>query len=149
MYGGSKLELESKTFNRLTVLRRHTKPRDKNGKSLWICRCSCGTEKIIRGGDIHTGATQSCGCLAREEARKFLQQRRDAGLRTGRTPRDLTGESFGKLTVVSRAEHTNARHEPFWHCDCECGGKTVTNGSDLTRGRSKSCGCSRKQQGRT
>lgn len=43
-------------------------------------------------------------------------------------PIDLTGQHFGKLTVLSRAEndgHSNA----CWYCVCDCG-NTVTIGSE-------------------
>lgn len=34
---------------------------DEKGQALWLCRCKCGTEKIIRGHDLK-GGTSSCGC---------------------------------------------------------------------------------------
>lgn len=52
---------------------------------------------------------------------------------------DLTGQTFGKLTVVGRAESQKA--EARWHCTCICGGSTTTTGSNLRRGRTTSCGC--------
>ena len=32
------------------------------GKSSWKCRCRCGTEIIVRGNNLRTGNTKSCGC---------------------------------------------------------------------------------------
>lgn len=32
----------------------------------WICRCSCGVVKAIRGLCLRQGKTQSCGCLNKE-----------------------------------------------------------------------------------
>jgi hypothetical protein len=57
----------------------------------------------------------------------------------GRKPVDLTGEHFGRLTVV-RYEGRNHRHR-FWKCRCDCGGITVSRGDALASGLSKSCGC--------
>ncbi len=37
----------------------------------WRCRCDCGNEKLVRGGNLQCGTTRSCGCLyrlSREEA---------------------------------------------------------------------------------
>lgn len=31
---------------------------------MWLCRCDCGTEKIVRGHDLK-GGTRSCGCSRR------------------------------------------------------------------------------------
>jgi hypothetical protein len=33
-----------------------------NAKGGWLCRCDCGTEKVIRTQALTSGATQSCGC---------------------------------------------------------------------------------------
>lgn len=32
----------------------------KAGRPAWLCRCACGTEKVLSSGDI--GRTKSCGC---------------------------------------------------------------------------------------
>ena len=54
---------------------------------------------------------------------------------------DLTGQRFGRLTVVCKApkrgKSTNAR----WFCKCDCGNTTEVLGTTLRRGESKSCGC--------
>lgn len=36
--------------------------KDKNGKYLWLCSCTCGKRKIIRGNHLCSGASKSCGC---------------------------------------------------------------------------------------
>ena len=40
-------------------------------KSLFLCRCDCGTEKELRGATLLSGLVQSCGCLRREKAREL------------------------------------------------------------------------------
>jgi len=55
---------------------------------------------------------------------------------------DLTGQVFGRLTVVSRAENSKGG-KARWNCVCECGGSTTTSTSNLRSKRTKSCGCSR------
>lgn len=52
--------LLGKTFGRLTVLRRAG---TKWKKPLWLCRCSCGAEKIVVSHSLRQGRTKSCGCL--------------------------------------------------------------------------------------
>ena len=37
--------------------------------SMWECRCECGQSFTTRASSIKGGHTQSCGCLARENAR--------------------------------------------------------------------------------
>ena len=29
----------------------------------WLCRCECGTMKIVRGAALKSGSSKSCGCL--------------------------------------------------------------------------------------
>lgn len=53
--------------------------------------------------------------------------------------RDLTGKSFGKLTVQRMLQNRKCE------CICECGKATFTFTTNLTRGRTKSCGCTRAQ----
>ena len=54
--------------------------------------------------------------------------------------RDLTGQVFGKLTVVSLAGSSN-RGRAMWLCRCECGNEKTVTGNNLTSGSTKSCGC--------
>lgn len=58
---------------------------------------------------------------------------------------DLTGQKFGRLTVVSRTE--NVGDHRGWLCECSCGGKTVasTQGLRHPTGGTKSCGCLRRE----
>jgi hypothetical protein len=37
----------------------------KNRKSYWKVKCDCGNEKIVYGGSLKNGDTQSCGCLGK------------------------------------------------------------------------------------
>jgi len=54
---------------------------------------------------------------------------------------NLTGEKYGRLTVVNRhAVNTNGG-KPQWLCICECGKEKVASSSNLRQGQTKSCGC--------
>lgn len=63
-----KEDLIGQRFNLWTVL--EYAGRDKNGKHLWLCSCSCTTKKIVRGKDLRSGSTKSCGCYRRSAAAK-------------------------------------------------------------------------------
>ena len=56
---------------------------------------------------------------------------------------DLTGERFGRLTVVKRAESVPGSSNAMWVCECDCGKQTTVRGTTLRRGESTSCGCYR------
>lgn len=59
---------------------------------------------------------------------------------------DLTGQKFGKLTVIRRVEDAvTEKGNKFtqWFCVCDCGNEAVVLGSSLTRRNrpTLSCGC--------
>ena len=53
---------------------------------------------------------------------------------------DLTGKTFGKLTVIKKMDDKVGNHI-MWLCKCDCGNVKTIRGSSLTSGESKSCGC--------
>ena len=58
--------------------------------------------------------------------------------------KDLTGQRFGKLIVVSRADDyikPNGNKIIQWRCMCDCGNEVVVRGEYLRSGDTKSCGC--------
>jgi hypothetical protein len=56
------VDITSKRFTRLLVLG-PSGMRTNNRQTLWLCRCDCGNETLIRGDGLRSGHTQSCGCL--------------------------------------------------------------------------------------
>ena len=110
-------DLTGQTFGKLTVVNFAGNNRIR---AMWLCKCECGTEKAVRGDNLTLGRTKSCGC--------------------NNTIKDLTGQTFGKLTVVSLAG-SNKRGNAKWLCKCECGNEKVIAGGNLTSGHTKSCGC--------
>ena len=60
---------------------------------------------------------------------------------------DLTGQRFGRLTVLEPAENIGPR--TAWRCRCDCGQETVVTTQQLRGGRRTSCGCDRPCQDNT
>ena len=52
---------------------------------------------------------------------------------------DITGQKFGKLTVIKKVENINGR--TAYLCECECGNKKQIIGKYLKNGSTKTCGC--------
>lgn len=69
-------DMAGQRFGRWTVLRREGAHKIAH----WRCRCDCGREKLVNGGTLRRGLTQSCGCLAKE-----LTSRRSASHGRSRT----------------------------------------------------------------
>lgn len=57
----------------------------------------------------------------------------------GRRCIDLTGQRFGRLVVVERAQNIGAR--TAWLCKCQCGNEHIALGGNLRQGNATSCGC--------
>lgn len=53
--------------------------------------------------------------------------------------KDLTGQKFGKLTVVVICENSTSFSK--FHCKCDCGNELDVFAGNLIRGHTKSCGC--------
>lgn len=58
---------------------------------------------------------------------------------------DLTGQRFGRLTVIEKAPARHGCTSAVWRCKCDCGNETVVRGVVLRRGKSNSCGCLRSE----
>ena len=87
------------------------------GKKKWVCICSCGEIRSIRGIDLRNNTTKSCG-----------HENRAA---------DLVGKTFGYWEVI---EKVDGRHHKC-RCNCGCGGtEKVVLTYDLISGKTKSCG---------
>jgi len=59
--------------------------------------------------------------------------------------KDLTGQKFGRLTVIEKTTKRSLRGEIIWRCRCKCGNITEVRSSNLLRGYTKSCGCLYKE----
>ena len=63
--------------------------------------------------------------------------------------KDLSRQTFGRLTVLSYAYTDKTSGRAYWDCECSCGTVKVILGTTLTRlkGNTSSCGCLRKEKG--
>lgn len=57
------IDITGLKFGRLTALGRVG---TRNGQSLWLCSCECGSETRVVSHSLRRGATGSCGCLHAE-----------------------------------------------------------------------------------
>lgn len=125
-------DLSGQKYGKLTVLYRaadYVQPSGQH-KRMWHCRCECGKECDIRANDLKSGNTQSCGC--------FQQYSRGKS-----TYKDLTGKSFGRLTVMYRLPNhitPSGQQQRMWRCKCDCGKECDVYATQLMKGKS-SCGC--------
>lgn len=119
------IDLTGQKFGRWAVV---GKSKDKGDKNYWHCKCECGNEKDVYVYSLTNGKSKSCGCLQKET-------------QSNQTLKDLTGQRFGKLLVISKAE--NIGNKVAWNCVCDCGNHIVVKACNLCRKESPtiSCGC--------
>lgn len=68
-------DLRGHKFGRLSVLCETSPIIDSRGKTRrrWTCRCECGNVRDVRGEDLMSGNSTSCGCLQKQKAaERFL-----------------------------------------------------------------------------
>lgn len=58
--------------------------------------------------------------------------------------RDLTGRRFTRLEVISFSHRNINRY--LWNCKCDCGNHITVRSCSLLMGKTKSCGCLRKEK---
>ncbi len=58
--------------------------------------------------------------------------------------KDETGKRYGRLLVV-QLDHRDPKHGAMWLCKCDCGCTTVVKGNRLRRGKTRSCGCLKRE----
>lgn len=120
-----KQDLTGRRFGKLTVVSRNPQLEDRY--YTWNCQCDCGGQIIVNTKRLTRGTVTNCGCVPKTKHQH------------GPIPADLTGEVFGSLTVLERAENKGQR--TAWLCKCECGNEVVVTTHNLRRGQTKSCGC--------
>jgi len=92
------IDLTGQTFGRWTVL-------EFKGQAKWLCRCSCGTEKVVGGSSLRRGNSTSCGCFQREDVSR---RTRTHGHKAGGK---YTPEYIAWANIIARCE--NPKHKAY------------------------------------
>lgn len=122
---GAVYDLSGMVFGRLTVIRMVT---PANNEQVYICKCSCGNEILVKRKYLIDGHKQSCGCFQRESRHKRLK--------------DITGNRYGRLVVLGQDLEYNKNHaQKRWICKCDCGNIVKVFSFNLKRNNTASCGC--------
>lgn len=117
-----KENLKGLASNYWTVIEFDANKTEQRKRTIWVCKCVCGTIGFISTYDLKSGKSKSCGCQSPNKLK------------------DLTGKKFGKLTVLERTNEKKGAYY-YWLCICECGNTHKAHGGGLRNGKIKSCGC--------
>ena len=110
-YERYKEALIGQIFGRLTAIR--VEKTDTQKRGYWLCRCSCGKEKIVRRDGLLDGRVKSCGCLNRDVIRKIAGPLVDTAL-----PRVLNKYKYGaaKRNIKFNLSLENIKFIVFKNC---------------------------------
>ena len=107
----------------------------RNGEAIWNCECPiCHNVWQVRGSHLNepkpVSMCKKCSSLK--------------NLKTIKVPyfKDLTGQRFGHLIVLEKAESKN-KHV-YWKCQCDCGKICEKTSQGLRNGEATHCGCQTK-----
>lgn len=123
--------------NQLVFVKRTEQTTNGDWKGLFICPYH--DKEVLfeaRIGNISSGNTTSCGCQQKEKVHQIRFN-------------DLTGQIFGKLTVLGDSGERDKNGNVYWTCQCSCENHTIIKviGQSLKTGNTKSCGCIKKSSG--
>lgn len=146
-----------KKFDRLTVLE-VIREKTQKGNDVYKlrCICDCGNETTINL--THLGRVKSCGCYHKEvikenrmsvtsERLKEVKESKEKEFPTWPVDGQSThiGEKFNKLTIKEvRIKNTEGGARKYAKCLCDCGKEDIKKLYDVTSGKTKSCGCAKK-----
>lgn len=98
---GRLIDLAGNQYGRLEVVELAPK---RGGRTMWKCRCVCGSELDVNASSLRRGLTKSCGC-----------HRRDAAKRMGKA-NATHGQSYTRLYHLWQQMHYRCknRRSPDW-----------------------------------
>ncbi len=114
-------EFKDKTVGKLTLL---NEVRDYRGRRAYLCLCSCGNIKEYPLSTLKRNSWSfvvTCG-------------------KCPKVKKDLTGNTYGHLTVLKLDSISNITHKAQYLCQCSCSLIKVIAAESLVRGLSNSCG---------
>ena len=116
-FSSSSVDITGETFGRWFVnCRAESIPNATTGKlqSAWNCICSCGTERVVLGGNLRRGHSKSCGCLRIENISTSL-------LKHGQSRVGFETKEY--RTWVAMLQRCNLKSSAVYH---DYGGRGIT-----------------------
>lgn len=114
-------------FGNWTVIKKSDK------KYYYTCKCKCGKIQDVYKSSLVSGKSKGCMACAKDKIRKSKRDKFD---------KDVIGQKFGKLTPLKSLSYKN---RAVYLCRCDCGNIVKVNRSELLAGKTKSCGCIKKE----
>ena len=123
-----KIDISGQKFGKLTVI--CGADNNKVGRTMWLCNCDCGRQKIVSTKLLKNGESSSCGCNWRVQNKKHSSWK---GF--GDIPKDFY--SNVKRGAKSRNIDFNITIEYLWELLLKQGYKCALSGLDLQFGEKR------------
>lgn len=121
------VDITGQTFGNWTVLQKQRRQNhNPHDGAYYLCKCICGTEKVVSGRSLRSGKTKSCGCA-----------------KPNRSKLNLLNQRFGHLVAVKQLQFLNKTDNgmgTLWLCKCDCGNEIQVTGRILKHYK-RHCGC--------
>jgi len=118
-------------FHKWTVIDSTLIPTNNNYSKKVLCKCQCGTERLVEVRSLRSGHSKSCGCRKQDNANARFQKK--------------VGKRYGYLTIIGMGiKDKNYRLE----CQCDCGNIIRASFHELEKSRVVSCGCKKQSEKR-
>jgi hypothetical protein len=119
-------------YDRLTVLRLAEM---REGQAFFDCRCECGREVLVKGANLRSGNTTSCGCSRRKpmpKVRGSIQMKNLCGQRVWGRVEDPTSKKIVCVTTCMSCQrlrfcYTEERLRKRRGLRCKCYGPTYNS----------------------
>lgn len=116
------IDLINKKFGDWIVISKSPK------KNYWTCRCKCGYVTDVYYANLLNEKTKNCvNCGIKNKQEKIELEK--------------IGKKFGRLTILKR----DLSKKNSYFCKCECGNLKSISYKQLLSGKTKSCGCLKKE----
>ena len=116
------INLIGKKFGNWVVISKSLK------KNYWTCRCKCGYVTDVYYANLLNGKSKNCvNCGIKNKQEKIELEK--------------IGKKFGRLTIIKKDPLKNNSY----FCKCECGNIKSVSYKQLLSGKTKSCGCFKKE----
>lgn len=118
----SSIDITGQKFGRWTALYLVDTPEGATGRH-WMCRCDCGTIKVIRQDHLSNGTSKSCGCLSREINSKITK---NEIIQIGNKIIVLMSNNYS--FIVDEETYNTKIHKYHWYYDVS--NKRIVTGKD-------------------
>jgi hypothetical protein len=119
-------------YERITVIG----PKEKNNHKV-LCRCDCGTEKMINIYNLKSGCVKSCGCFKKE--RMVIEAKKRFSGSSPANVKDYSGLKIGCVSVLKKI--VKDKCQTNYEVKCDCGEIFI---SPVRRTKFKKCRCGYK-----